>query len=55
MPNLQIGTKHPMDNKEVIMIYEMTHVLDAMELVSRDTTPPNLEVHIVQTNLLHRL
>ena len=55
MANLQIETKNPMKNKDVIMIYEMTHVLDAMELVSRDTTPPNLEVYIVQTNLLHRL
>ena len=55
MPNLQIGTKHPMKNKEVTMIYKMKLVLDAMELASRDTTLPNLEIHIVQTNLLHRL
>ena len=44
-----------MKNKDIVMIYEMTHVLDAMELASRDTTSPNLEVHIVQTNLLHLL
>ena len=44
-----------MKNKDLVMIYKMTLVLDAMELASLDTTSPNLEVHIVHPNLLHRL
>ena len=49
MANLRIGTKNSVRNKEVVMIYDKTAIVDVMDLASLDTTPPKLEIHIIRT------
>ena len=49
MANLQVGTKNPMKNEEVIMIYVKATIFGTMEVASLDTTPPKLEIHIIHT------